>query len=189
MKRRLRAEALNKRDAIHESERSLRAERIMNHIFELDVFKRAKIILFYTSIRSEVNTLPFIEKAIEMGKKVVVPVVKKEKKELSLYEIESLDELKPGYMGIPEPIEDENRRVDINSVDLVIIPGVAYDLEGNRIGYGSGYYDRILSKRKKHIPVVAPAFREQLVELIPTEEHDIKVDFIVTEEGVVCCDG
>jgi len=107
---------------------------------------------------------------------------------LLLYEVKGIEELTAGYVNIPEPaVLTEERMVDINNVDAVIIPGAGFDAEGNRIGYGGGYYDRLLSSLTRHVPVVAPAYEEQIVESVPAEPHDIRADMIVTDRRVIRC--
>ncbi len=96
-------------------------------------------------------------------------------------------------MGIPEPDVRENRRVTIKDIDLVVIPGTGFDIQGNRLGYGGGYYDRLLGYESKqlaeveHIPTVALAFEEQIGEEIPAEPHDIQVDMIITDKRLIRC--
>ena len=126
-----------------------------------------------------------IKESIESGKRVLLPKVDRENKMLRLYEIKDIGELSPGYMGIPEPSLTDERMMSPEDVDLVVIPGVAYDSAGNRIGYGGGYYDRLLSQTEKKLLVVAPAFEEQIVDQIPAEEHDVKVDIIVTDKRIL----
>jgi 5-formyltetrahydrofolate cyclo-ligase len=96
-----------------------------------------------------------------------------------------MDELTPGYMGIPEPPQMDERLAGIDDADLVVIPGAGFDFAGNRLGYGAGYYDSLLSQRKKKIPVIALAYEEQIVDSIPAEQHDVKVDMIVTDKRVI----
>ncbi len=102
-----------------------------------------------------------------------------------LYEVKHMDELTPGYMGIPEPPQMDERLVGIDDADLVIIPGAGFDFAGNRLGYGAGYYDSLLSQRTRKIPVIALAYEEQIVDSIPAETHDVKVDMIVTDKRVI----
>jgi len=102
-----------------------------------------------------------------------------------LHEIKDISELSPGYMGIPEPSLSGERLVRLDDIELVIIPGSAFDCSGNRLGYGGGYYDILLSEGKRKVPVIALAYEEQLVDLIPSEVHDVKVDIIVTDKQVI----
>lgn len=185
MKKFLRNKVLEKRDSISPSERKRKNALIKHRLLNLQEFKMAKAILFYTSFRTEVNTICMIEESLRMGKVVLVPKVDKERHRLRLYEIKDIKELSPGYMGIPEPSLPDERLRETNDIDLVIIPGVGFDLSGNRLGYGAGYYDILLSDIKKKVPFIALAYKEQLVDSIPSEMHDIKVDLIITDEQVI----
>ncbi|HLC15365.1 MAG TPA: 5-formyltetrahydrofolate cyclo-ligase [Thermodesulfovibrionia bacterium] len=189
MKAQIRTRVLQLRDSIPQQERKTREKIIMETIQGLSVFQKASVVFFYASFRSEVGTILFIDQTLKMGKRVVLPVVIKSQLRLALYEITSVSELFPGYMKIPEPARNGKAEFELDHVDLIIIPGAAYDKKGNRIGYGGGYYDRLLSDYKSaRTPVVAPAFTKQLVhENIPAEAHDKKVDIIVTENGVIYC--
>jgi 5-formyltetrahydrofolate cyclo-ligase len=132
---------------------------------------------------------------LRSGKRLILPVVDTRHNVLKLYDVKDTSELAPGYMGIPEPNIRENRRVTIKDIDLVVIPGTGFDAKGNRLGYGGGYYDRLLSYESKqlaeieHIPTIALAFEEQIGEDIPAEPHDITVDMIITDERLIDCKG
>lgn len=183
----IRMEILRKRDAIEPSVRRAKDSRIKEKIFSLPELQQANIIFYFASFRSEVNTISQIKETLNLGKRVVVPKVDNKAKELRLYEIRGLSELSPGCMGIPEPDVSEDRRVEINDVDIVIMPGAAFDTRGNRIGYGAGFYDKLLSGLNKKIPLIAIAYEEQIVDPIPPEPHDIKVHKVVTDSRVIEC--
>jgi 5-formyltetrahydrofolate cyclo-ligase len=185
MKISIRKEVLKKRDSIPVSLRGKKDTLIKQKLFSLPEFKIAKTILFYASFRTEVDTISMIEESLKMGKAVLVPKVDKALHRLRLYEIKNLGELSPGYMGIPEPYLPDNRLREIKDVDLVIEPGAGFDRSGNRLGYGAGYYDVLLSDIKKKIPFVALAYEEQLVDTIPAEDRDVKVDMIVTDGQII----
>jgi 5-formyltetrahydrofolate cyclo-ligase len=185
MKKIIRKEIIRKRDEIPVDVRFRKDAIIKNKLFTIPEFSSAKTVLFYASFRSEADTAGMIEGSLQAGKKVALPRVDKEKHFLMLYEIKDPGELSPGYMGIPEPLVPDDRLITIDEIDVIIIPGVAFDCSGNRLGYGAGYYDNLLSKRKKKIPVIAPAYEEQLIYSIPVEVHDVKVDVIVTDKRVV----
>ena len=185
MKTDIRKKILKKRDDIPREVKSIKDSLIKQGLFSQRDFVNAKSIFFYASFRSEVETLRMIKESIEMGKEVILPKVNKEKNVLMLFEIKDIEELSPGYMGIPEPSLHDTRLVDLDDIDLVIIPGAAFDYSGNRLGYGGGYYDILLSERKKKIPVIALAYEEQLVDEIPSEPHDIKVDVIITDKRII----
>jgi 5-formyltetrahydrofolate cyclo-ligase len=185
MKRDIRKEILKKRDEISPDVKLVKNALIKERLFTLPEFISAKTVFFYASFRSEVETLSMIKESLKMGKSVVLPRVDKEKHRLRLYEIKDGSELSPGYMGIPEPSLRDERLVNLDDIDVVIIPGAAFDYSGNRLGYGGGYYDILLSESKKKIPIIALAYEEQLVDSIPSETHDVKVDMIVTDKRVI----
>lgn len=185
MKKIIRKEAIEKRDSIPAAERKKKDRLIKKNFLDLLEFEKAKTLLFYVSFKSEVDTISMIEESLQVNKKIIVPKVNRETHQLRLYEIKDLKELSPGFMGIPEPDLPDNRIRDIKDVELVIIPGIAFDFYGNRLGYGAGYYDLLLSNMKKKIPFVALAYEEQLIDTIPSERHDVKVDIVVTDKRVL----
>jgi len=187
LKNELRAELLRKRDSIPSSKRFQKETAIKRNLFGLDVFKNAKTILMYVSFRSEVDTITHLDDILMLGKKLAVPLVDSKQKSLTLYEIRSASELEPGYMGIPEPRLGEERIITLKDIDLVVIPGTGFDAKGNRLGYGGGYYDRLLANAEKHIPTIALSFEEQIADKIPAEPHDIKMDIIITAERIIEC--
>jgi len=181
MKKILRKKVIEKRDSIPLMERKKKDILIGQRLFSLPEFKNAKTVFFYASFRTEVNTAGLIEECLRMGKAIFVPKVDRIKHRLLLYEIKDLKELLPGCMGIPEPSLPDNRLREIKDVDLVIVPGVGFDRSGNRLGYGAGYYDILLSDVKKKVPFIALAYTEQVLDSIPSENHDVRVDLIVTD--------
>jgi 5-formyltetrahydrofolate cyclo-ligase len=193
LKKRVREKLLKRRDAIPPDLKSAKESAIEERLFSHDLFKKAKSVLLYVSFRSEVGTRSYLNNIIALGKKLVLPLVDRRHKVLKLYEVKSTDELKSGYMGIPEPGILRYRRCSLKDVDLVIIPGTGFDPKGNRLGYGGGYYDKLLSLESrelaeiKHITTIALAFEEQIGDSLPAEPHDIKVDMIMTDERVIMC--
>jgi 5-formyltetrahydrofolate cyclo-ligase len=194
LKRRLRKDFIHKRDSINPEQKRLKEAAIEKRLFALKEFKKAESILLYVSFRSEVNTKNYLEDVITLGKKLVLPRVEANRRSLRLFEVTDPSELSPGYMGILEPKIKKDREISLNNIDLVIIPGTGFDLTGSRIGYGGGYYDRLLSyeskqlaRVEKHIMTVALAFEEQIGDEIPAEPHDIKVDMIVTDKRLIRC--
>jgi 5-formyltetrahydrofolate cyclo-ligase len=138
----------------------------------------------YVSFKSEVETYTIIAEALRKRKKVIVPKVNPIDNVLILYDLRSISELEKGYMGIAEPRLGQDRVVALNTVDLVIAPGTAFDRTGKRLGYGGGYYDRLLADIC-NIPVIALAYSEQILDKIPAEDHDVNVDIIVTEYEII----
>lgn len=193
MKKRLREKLLKRRDSIPPEVKARKEAAIEKRLFDLEVFNQSKCTLMYVSFRSEVDTRNYLDDMLRSGKRLILPVVDARHNVLKLYEVKDSSELVPGYMGIPEPNIRENRRVTIKDIDLVVIPGTGFDTKGNRLGYGGGYYDRLLSYESRqlaeveHITTVALAFEEQIGEDIPAETHDITVDMIITDERLIDC--
>ncbi len=182
----LRKEILSKRDSIPPVVRIIKDKAIEERLFNLNEFKAAETIFFFASFRSEVDTIGMIRRALDEGKRVMLPRV--EGQILGLYEIKCLDELAPGYMKIPEPsVLTDDRKITINGMDAIIIPGAAFDETGCRVGYGGGFYDRLLAGLQKPVPVIAPAYEEQVIDSVPSEPHDKKVTIILTDSREIRC--
>ncbi|MEW6104063.1 MAG: 5-formyltetrahydrofolate cyclo-ligase [bacterium] len=164
------------RDSQSSEEILEKSKKIKEKIFSLPEFKETPNVLFYYSFGSEVRTDIMI---LECKKRIFLPKVSGEK--LEIFEIKSLDEVKPGYCGILEPIT--KNPVKLDDIELVIVPGIAFDKRGFRIGYGRGYYDRLLPLLfcKK----IGLAFSLQIVNKIPNTPKDIRIDKIVTEDRVI----
>ena len=175
MKQELRKRILEKRNSLAKEEIKEKSKIIKEKLFSLEEYKKAKKILFYISFGSEVDTHDMIKESLKI-KKTVVPKCRNH--ELELSRIHSFDELEEGYCKILEPVKI--KKIDEKIVDLIIVPGIVFDRKGDRIGYGKGYYDRLLT-RFPHVKKIGLAFSLQIVDSIPTEEHDIKVDRVITE--------
>lgn len=189
MKRSLRSRLLSQRDGIEATRKKRKEAAIKKRLFALSHFKRAEKILFYASFRSEVDTFKCMQSTLNNGRLIVLPVVDETHKKLRLYKVKDISELHTGYMGIPEPIAERKRKIGVKGIDVVIIPGIGFDMQGNRLGYGAGYYDRLLSVSREHITSIALSFEEQIVERVPSEPHDIRVDMIVTDSRLIRCKG
>jgi 5-formyltetrahydrofolate cyclo-ligase len=186
-KRGIRRDILRRRDAIDPAIRKTKDGRILDRLTALPAFKTAHTVLSYASFRSEVDTFGIMQYCLEHDKEVVLPRVEAASKTLHLYEVGSIDELAPGHWGIPEPPVSEGRRRDVGGLDLIIVPGAAFDKVCNRLGYGGGYYDRLLAQRK--VPAIALAYEEQVVSVLPVEPHDVRMDMIVTDVRILYCRG
>jgi len=172
-----------------EQDKDGKSQRICDRLMALPEFIKAREVLFYIDVRSEVRTRACIPKALALGKKVIVPYCVKD--ELALFPLEGMDELDLGAFKILEPKKELRERpekqYDVKDVDLIIVPGVAFDKRGGRMGHGWGYYDRLLRRARPETPRVALAFQSQLFEEIPMDPHDIFMDKIITEEAVYDC--
>ena len=180
VKKELRKQALAARFDLPIEERLAKSSRIERLLFALPEFRAARTVMFYASFRTEVETGPMIRRAIDEGKRVVLPKVKG--KELALYAIRDFDQdVAPGAWDIPEPVN--GKPVDVRSVDIINMPGAVFDEGGNRLGYGAGFYDRLLADY--HGATVALAFELQIVPEVPAAQHDVPVKRIVTEKRVI----
>ena len=182
MKNQLRESILEKRNSLPKEEISEKSRQIEDNLFNLNQFKKSKIVMFFVSFNAEVNTHNMIKKSLQ-NKTVAVPkVVQHEIEPSMILDLDSL--VSSGKFGILEPIEV--MKIAYKNIDLVLVPGVAFDKAGHRIGYGFGYYDKFLKKVPKAVKI-GLCFDFQVVNEIPHEEHDVSVDFIVTEKMVVEC--
>lgn len=180
MKKEIRKQVLAARDSMLPARRKTKSREIEERLFSLPKFMSARAVLFFASFRSEVETGPMIRRALASGKRVILPKVKG--KELELFEIKNFDkDVSPGAWGIPEPRESAPVRLD--QIDVIVVPGAAFDEHGNRLGYGAGFYDKLLSEFTKL--TIAVAFEEQIVPKIPADSHDVPVRKIVTEKRVI----
>ncbi|HPW99729.1 MAG TPA: 5-formyltetrahydrofolate cyclo-ligase [Sedimentibacter sp.] len=156
---------------------------IRDKIIGLDVFKQSKVIFIYMDFKNEVMTSDLIKHMLSEKKRVVVPYTDTVSTVLIPSEITGESDLKLNSFGYSEP--KKVSPVNIEEIDLVIIPGLVFDKNLNRIGFGKGYYDRILNKLKASARKVAVAHDFQVLEEIPAEEHDVKMDMIITEKSIM----
>lgn len=162
--------------------------RVKEKLFSLDEFEESKTLSLYVAIDNEVGTIDMIRDALDRGKRVTVPCTRGRDKSLLLSEVRDVEkELTPQKLGILEPKKEYLRVVPYNEIDLMIVPGVAFDEEGGRLGYGGGYYDKLLTNLNRSIRTVGLAFELQMVEKVPQGSHDVFVDKIVTERRIIDC--
>lgn len=186
MKDNLRKEIMKIRNNVSKTEVLEKSNQIKKRLFESDEFKEATTILFYVSYDNEVYTHDMIKESMSNEKQVVVPITDKENKRLILSVLERWDDLDYGAYVILEPRKDKVKEVSIDSIDIIVVPGVVFDERGHRIGHGMGYYDRLLRNSTKALHV-GLAFEFQIVDEIPKNKHDIPVDKIVTGGRVIDC--
>lgn len=183
-KRELRAGALKRRRAIGRAELAELSSRVEANLLGLEEYGRARMLISYCAKDDEVQTRPIIEKALAGGKRVAVVSTDTRALSLSFSEIASFqDDLAPGAFGILEPRRDRLRPVPLDEADLILVPVVAWDEEGRRLGYGAGYFDRALGGSR--IPKVGLALESQRLREVPESGHDVRLDVIVTERRVV----
>ena len=181
-KHKLREEIRRRRASLPTYEVLEKSNRIVTRLKEMDDFINAGVIACYISFDNEVYTHGLIKQFIK-SKDILVPVVRGN--EIFLSHIMDWKELKSGTYGILEPAGEFIRKRGYDEVELIIVPGIVFDKKGRRIGYGGGYYDRLLSSMDAL--KVALAYEFQIFDEIPEDEHDIRMDVIVTEERRIDC--
>lgn len=181
-KQEIREKVNTERKTLHPSVISEKSRKIIEILKSLDEYNDAETIMPYLSLDIEVDTKEFIKnELINKNKTIIIPFV--EENDIKISRLDDFKNLDQGKFGVLEPIKKEKHE---GKIDLIIVPGVAFDSKGSRIGFGKGYYDRFLQENKEALKV-ALAFEEQIVDSIPAELHDISVDMIITEKRVVRC--
>ncbi len=174
------------RDSLTAEEISAKSEAVAGQLVKLPFYREARTIMFFLTFRSEVDTRGIVEESIRCGNRVLIPkMLTRERKLISSELLDLEKDLAPGPFNIPEPRLEALRPVDPGQIDLLIVPGVAFDLQGNRLGYGGGYYDRFFERLRPGVPLVALAFELQLVEQVPVEPWDRRMDWVVTERRAI----
>ncbi len=185
MKQSIRKDALARRAAIPKAQQAEKSTVIRNLVLSLPEVAQSNVITVYVDFRNEVETRELITGLLGLGKVVALPVAHFDTWELSFVAIHSLDCLIQTDRHLLEPAPGSGPEIPTEEIDLILTPGAAFDRRGYRLGYGGGFYDRLLEKRRPDVRAIALAFSEQLVESLPTEAHDQKLDAIVTEEGII----
>ena len=162
--------------------RSERSRRIQDKFLSSDEYRASKVILAYVSMASEVDTSYIIERSLEDGKKVAVPYIDTLNQEIVASELISIDNLVDGPYGTKEPQNGPARAIEFEEIELIVIPAIAYDRNNMRLGRGKGYYDRFLSdERLSSSKKIGLAFHFQVVDLLPSDPHDVPVTRVITD--------
>jgi 5-formyltetrahydrofolate cyclo-ligase len=157
---------------------------VFERLLTLPEVGAARSVMCFASFRSEVDTLPFIEWSLRQGKRVALPRIVGRHHMEAFWVTDPAVDLEVGSYGIREPREG-SPPAPPEMIDLVVVPGSAFDRSGDRVGYGGGYYDSFLPRLRPGTPRIAVAFHLQVVDDVPGEEHDLRVDALVTERGVM----
>jgi len=185
MKAKIRREMIARRNSISREEIMEKSAVIQKRVLELPIYQESKTIGLYASFNNEVSTSILFDKALEDGKKVLFPYIRKADRDLAFLPVRGLDELELGQFGIMTPPFGEGKNDYIGDIELLLIPGVSYDLKGGRIGYGGGFYDRTLYKLAKLPFIVALAYDFQVLDEVPMLPHDVRINAVVTEKRVI----
>jgi 5-formyltetrahydrofolate cyclo-ligase len=186
VKSQIREEIAEKFAALSANEIAEKTKAIENRLFDFANFLESKIALLYVNNKHEVLTGNILKRAYIYNKIVVLPVYNTENFEMGLKKVDNLEkDLNPGPRDILQPDESRCKVVPIDKIDIAIIPAVALDEKGGRIGSGKGYYDRLIPRLAITTRKVALAFEAQIIPQVPIESHDKHVDIIITENRVI----
>ncbi|MEO7623249.1 MAG: 5-formyltetrahydrofolate cyclo-ligase [Gallionella sp.] len=194
MKQTIRKSILVLRERLTPAVRAAHSVAITERLLQLPQYRQAGTVLGYMNFGAEFASDLWIQQALADGKKLVLPRVNRHTKQLDLYWVNDLEnQLAPGLWGIREPLVERCERLaTLNEVEFALLPGVAFTRDGARLGYGGGFYDKLLAHFReqngtRRPALVAAAFALQIVEQIPQEDTDIKVEWIVTEQETIAC--
>lgn len=186
-KKALRAEILAQRDQLPPEELADKSARIFARVTALPEFAGAGTIFSYGTFGSELHTFPFMQRVLDSGKRLVMSrMVSMKNRQMELYEVRDLEaELVPGPFGIRQPDPAKCRRIEPKEIDFILMPGSVFDRQGGRMGYGAGFYDTLIGSyagRRPHL--IAAALDLQVVDRVPMEPHDERMDAVVTETAL-----
>ncbi|WP_067730423.1 5-formyltetrahydrofolate cyclo-ligase [Oceanobacillus damuensis] len=179
----LRTYAIQTLKNLPENEKQQIESKLINRLITSALWSRAETIGITMSQGFEWSTKPIIEAGWGQNKRMCVPKCYPRQKELVFYELESFDQLEVVYYDLLEPKPDISKQTETNSIDLLIVPGLLFDRNGYRIGFGGGYYDRFLTNYKNITASMCSSI--QLMDQIPVEEFDIPVDFLINENEIL----
>jgi len=184
MKAALRSQLHARRNDLTAEERVRFSASITRSLLALDPYRRARTVMAYMTFGSEFLTDALMRDAHRLGKTIILPRIDRIHDRLQLHSVCEFDtELAAGPWGIREPRPDVCPVAELSEIDFILVPGLGFTVRGDRLGYGRGYYDRLLVNRDRRTALVAAAFSAQIVDTIPATEHDIPVDMVVTERG------
>jgi 5-formyltetrahydrofolate cyclo-ligase len=185
-KNEIRKNIYKKRLSLSKEEIKNKSKQILLNLSKTKEYLNSSNIMFYLATKSEVQTEEIIKTSIKIDKNIFVPIILRDCIDLVASKLIDFDrDLERGKKGILEPKQEYYRLFPPENIDLVILPGIAFDLKGNRIGRGLGYYDNFLSKVKPSTRLIALAFEIQLVKKVPVNKYDIPVHKIITEERII----
>ena len=194
MKQAIRQRIIAARQQMAEQERERLSRAIAARVTGLDAYRTAGTVLAYLNFGAELAAEGLVQQALQEGKRVLLPKVNRATNELDVYRVADLQhDVAPGLWDIREPLAERCSKVDtLETVDFILLPGVAFGRDGARLGYGGGFYDKLLARLKDldgaHRPtLVAGAYAMQIVEGIPQEATDRKVEWLVTENETIHC--
>jgi len=185
----IRKQLLAQREQLSPDFRISCSEAISARIGGLQVYRQAATILGYMNFGAEFSSEIWIRQVLADGKKLALPRVNRHSNQLDLYWVDDLEnQLVSGLWGIREPVvECCERLATLNEVEFALLPGVAFTRDGARLGYGGGFYDKLLARMTRQPVLASAAFALQIVEKIPQETTDVKVEWVITEQETIAC--
>lgn len=173
-------------DSLSEDDISEKTKNIENRLFDFANFLESKVVLLYINRPNEVNTSRIIKRTYKQNKIVGLPSFDTDKYEMTIYKVDNPDtDLALGWRGILEPDPSRCKHIPIDFIDIAIIPGLAFDEKGGRIGSGEGYYDRLIPKLPVTTRKVSLSLESQVIQQVPMENNDRHVDIIITEDRII----
>jgi len=183
-KQQLRRQMIAARQALTPADRACRSALAQQAVLATPEWTQARTVLLYIPVRGEVDTVLLAAAGVQQGKQLLLPRAEQGGRRLWLHRWDgTVDQLAPGAYGIPEPLPDLPQ-ADPAGVDLVVVPGVAFDRRGYRLGYGGGYYDRALPGMDRAVKI-GLGYAFQLVDLLPAEAHDVRLHAVATDDGLL----
>lgn len=191
LKQAIRKSTLSLREQLPAEARAAHSATITERLLQMSEYRQAVTVLGYMNFGTEFASSLWVERTLAEGKRLVLPKVNRHTNRLDLYRVEDTEnQLAAGLWGIREPAVERCERLNNpDEVEFALLPGVAFTRDGARLGYGGGYYDKLLAGMAKRPVLAAAAFALQVVERLPQEATDIKVEWIVTEQETIACTG
>ena len=189
MKASIRKTICTLREQLPVAVRAAHSATITERLLQLPAYRQADAVLGYMNFGAEFASELWVERVLADGKRLALPKVNRHTNHLDLYWVEDLEnQLAAGLWGIREPVVERCERLDTsNEVEFVLLPGVAFTRDGARLGYGGGYYDKLLASMAQRPALVAAAFALQIVEALPQEATDVRVEWVITEQESIAC--
>lgn len=188
-KQALRKRIIASREQLPETLRAAQSAIITERLLKLPEYRQAETVLGYMNFGAEFSSELWVNQALEEGKRLVLPKVNHHTNQLDLFWVDDIEnQLASGLWGIREPVVERCERLgSLNEVEFALLPGVAFTREGARLGYGGGFYDKLLARMTPRPALAAAAFALQIVEHIPQEPTDVRVELIITEQETIAC--
>ncbi|TAN79533.1 MAG: 5-formyltetrahydrofolate cyclo-ligase [Gallionella sp.] len=189
VKQGLRKHVIAQREQLTADVRAAHSATITDRLLQLPEYRQADAVLGYMNFGAEFASELWVNQVLAAGKRLVLPKVNHHTNQLDLYWVDDPEtQLESGLWGIREPVVERCERLNtLNEVEFVLLPGVAFTRQGARLGYGGGFYDKLLARMAHRPALVAAAFALQIVEQIPQEATDVRVGWIVTEQETIAC--